>query len=109
MIPWTIQSVEFSRPEYWSVSPFSRGSSQPKDQTQVSCNFYQLSHKGNPRTLEWVAYPSPEDLPDPEIKTVFPALQADSLPTELLGKPVDVNWIIKKAEPEELIFSNCGT
>ena len=28
--PWTIQSMEFSRPEYWS------GSSQPRDQTQVS-------------------------------------------------------------------------
>ena len=36
--PWTIQPTEFSRPEYWGVVfPFSRGSSQPKDQTQVSC------------------------------------------------------------------------
>ena len=45
--PWTIQSMEFSRPEYWSgypfpilewvAFPFSRGSSQPRDQTQVSC------------------------------------------------------------------------
>ena len=36
--PWTIQSVEFSRPENWSgqAVPFSRGSSQPRDQTQVS-------------------------------------------------------------------------
>ena len=35
--PWTVQSTEFSRPEYWSeVSfPFSRGLSQPRDQTQV--------------------------------------------------------------------------
>ena len=32
-IPWTIQSMEFSRPEYWGVAfPFSRGSSQPRDQ-----------------------------------------------------------------------------
>ena len=32
------QSMEFSRPEYWSwvAFPFSRGSSQPRDQTQVS-------------------------------------------------------------------------
>ena len=29
----------------------------------------------------------PEDLPDPEIKPGSPALQADSLPTELSGKP----------------------
>ena len=34
---------EFSRPEYWRIAfsillfPFSRGSSQPRDQTQVSC------------------------------------------------------------------------
>ena len=29
----------------------------------------------------------PEDLPNPEIKPGSPALQADSLPTELSGKP----------------------
>ena len=49
---------------------------------------YQMSHKGNPRILEWVAYlPSPVDLPDPGIKPGPPALQADSLPIELSGKP----------------------
>ena len=30
--------------------------------------------------------PSPADLPDPGIEPVSPALQADSLPTELSGK-----------------------
>ena len=36
-IPWTIQSMEYPRPEYWSGWPFpSRGSSQPRDQIQVS-------------------------------------------------------------------------
>ena len=48
---------------------------------------YQLSHEGNPRTLEWVAYPFLGDLPDPGIKLGSPALQGDSLPTELSGKP----------------------
>ena len=33
---------------------------------------------------------SPEDLPDPGIKTGSPALQADSLPSELPGKPVSL-------------------
>ena len=47
---------------------------------------YQLSHKESPRTLEWVAIPSPGDLPDPGIELGCPALQADSLPTELSGK-----------------------
>ena len=46
----------------WVAFPFSRGSSEPRDQTQVSsihCRWilYQLSHKGSPRILEWVAYP----------------------------------------------------
>ena len=37
------------------------------------------------RILEWV-FPSPGDLPNPGIKPRSPALQADSLPTELSGK-----------------------
>ena len=32
-------------------------------------------------------FPSPGNLPDPGIKSRSPALQADSLPTELRGKP----------------------
>ena len=48
---------------------------------------YQLSQKASPRILEWVAYPSPADLPDPGIEPGSPALQADSLSTELSGKP----------------------
>ena len=35
------------------------------------------------RILEWLPFPSPGDLPDPGIKPGSPALQADSLPTEL--------------------------
>ena len=34
------------------------------------------------RRLEWVAFPSPGDLPNPGIKPRSPALQADSLPSE---------------------------
>ena len=45
----------------WVAMPSSRGSAQPRDQTQASHIagrfFYQLSHHGSPRTLEWVAYP----------------------------------------------------
>ena len=33
-------------------------------------------------------FPSPGDLPDPGIKPRYPALQADSLPPELWGKPM---------------------
>ena len=33
-------------------------------------------------------FPSPGDLPNPGIKLGSPALQVDSLPAELLGKPL---------------------
>ena len=41
------------------------------------------------RSKYWNGYPfpSPGDLPNPEIKPRSPTLQADSLPTELSGKP----------------------
>ena len=49
---------------------------------------YQLSHKGSPRIMEWVAYPSPTDLPNPGINLGSPAWQAYYLPTELSRKPI---------------------
>ena len=39
------------------------------------------------RILEWVAFPSPGDLPDPGIKPRYPAMQADALTSEPPGKP----------------------
>ena len=49
---------------------------------------YHLSHQGSPRILEWVApILSPGDLPNPGIEPGSPALQVDSLPAELPGKP----------------------
>ena len=86
----------------WVAFSFSRGSSQPREQTQVSCIcrwiLYQLSHKGSPRTLKWVPIPSPVDLPGPGIKPGSPALQADSLPTELSGKPSLLSIMVKKTK-----------
>ena len=40
------------------------------------------------RVLEWVAFPSPGDLPDLGIESGYPALQADSLLSEPPGKPL---------------------
>ena len=62
---YTVHGILQARILEWVVFPFSRGSSQPRDQTQGSnpglphCSriLYQLSHKGSPRILEWVAYP----------------------------------------------------
>ena len=39
------------------------------------------------RMLEWVAFPSPSDLPNLGIKPRFLTLQADSLSSEPPGKP----------------------
>ena len=57
-----IQSMEFSRPEYWSGLSFpSQGifPTQGSNPGLLHCRqiIYQLSHKGSPRILEWVAYP----------------------------------------------------
>ena len=49
---------------------------------------YQLSHKGSKRTLEWVTYPFSSGSSQPRNPTGSPALQVDSLPAELWGKPV---------------------
>ena len=44
---------------------------------------YQLSHKGSPRILAWVAYSFSSRSSQPRNLSRSPALQADSLPTEL--------------------------
>ena len=60
--PWTIQSMEFSKPEYWSGSLsllqgiFPTQGSSP-DISHWRWNLHHLSHKGSQRMLEWVAYP----------------------------------------------------
>ena len=53
----------------------------------MDCNLQGSSIHGifQARVLEWVAFPSPGDLPDPGIEPRSPALQADTLPSELPG------------------------
>ena len=68
--------------------PFSRGSSQPKDQIQAS---YIAGKFFTTREAQeyWSGYPIPflEGLPNPGIEPGSPTLQADSLPAEPQGKP----------------------
>ena len=58
---FTVHGILQARILEWVAFPFFTGSSQPRDQTQVSHIasrfFTSLSHKGSPRILEWVAYP----------------------------------------------------
>ena len=54
--------MEFSRSEYWSGQPFILQGNFPTQGSNPGlplcrCILYQLSHKGSPRILEWVAYP----------------------------------------------------
>ena len=74
----------------WVAFPFSRGSSQPRDQTQVSCIAGQFFPSWATRKAQeyWSGspIPSPADLPNPGIEPESSALQVDSLPTELSGK-----------------------
>ena len=85
------QPIEFSRLENeWITFPFSSGSSQPGSNPGLlhfRWILYLLIHKGSPRILEWVAYPFSRDLADPGLELGSPALQADSLPAQLPGKP----------------------
>ena len=46
---------------------------------------YQLSRKGNPRILEWIACPCSSQTSRPKMGRGSPALHVDSLPTELSG------------------------
>ena len=56
---YTVHGILQARILEWVAYPFSKGSSQPRDRTQVSHTavwIFNLSHQGSPRTQEWVAY-----------------------------------------------------
>ena len=55
---------------------------------------YQLSHKGSPRILEWVAYPFSSGSSQFRNQTGVSSLQADSLPIKVMG---DLYYIITDA------------
>ena len=81
----------------WVAFPFSKGSSQPSDWTQfsrISGRFF-TSWAMREAKEYWSGQPilSPGDLPDPGIESGSPALEADSLPTELSGEPFFVQTL----------------
>ena len=75
----------------WIAFPVSRGSSQPRDLTQVfalQADFLAVGPPGKPKnTGVDKLISSPADLPDPGMELGYPELQADSLPAELPGQP----------------------
>ena len=88
---YTVHGILQARILEWVAFPFSRGSSEPRDWTQVSRTeggfFTSWASREAQEYWSGQPIPSPGDLPDPGIEPGSPALQADSLPTELLGKP----------------------
>ena len=84
-----------TRQEYWSGLPFPSPGIFPTkgwNPGRPHCRWIlcHLSHQGSPRKLEWVAYSFSRGPSDPGIELGSPALQVDSLPAELPGKPVQV-------------------
>ena len=68
---YTVYGILQAKILEWVAFPFSRDSSQTQGSNpglahcrQILC---QLSYKGSPGILEWVAHPSPVDLPNPGI------------------------------------------
>ena len=77
-LPWNIFPQEHGKTESESVSHSVASYSE----TSWSPPGSSVHGKFQARIQEWVAIPFPRDLSDPGIKSMFPALQADSLPSE---------------------------
>ena len=104
----------------WVAISSSRRSSRPRHLTQVSCiagRFFIIwATREDRRILEWVAMPSPGDVPYPGTEPRSSALQMDSLLSEPPEKPFSSwkdqrqgskKWKEKKKTPIKLndIFS----
>ena len=88
---YTLHEILQAKILEWVAFPFSRGSSQRRAQTQAShiAGGFFTSWATREAQEYWSGYSSPVDLPNPGIKPRSPALQVDSLPTELSGKPFE--------------------
>ena len=82
----------------WVAVPFSRRPSQPREWTHVSCiagRFFTIwATREAQKSWTGEPIPSPVDLPNPVIEMGSPALQADSLPAELPGKPKEARIVL---------------
>ena len=96
MIPWTAahQASPIPRQEYWSGLHFLLQGSSPTQGSNLHllhwwADSLPAEPQGKPKNTGVGSLAlSPEDLPNPGIKLGSPALQEDSLPTELWGKLV---------------------
>ena len=93
----------------WVAISFSGESSWPRDWTSrvrlsATPSTIQSTEISRPEYWSGQPIPSPGDLPDPGIELGYPALQTDSLPTELsgeapcIGRQVLYRWATRKAQ-----------
>ena len=68
------------------------GSEKVAQSCPILCNPMDYTVHGilQARILEWVAFPSPGELPNPGIEPRSPTLQAGYLPAESPGKPLSL-------------------
>ena len=89
--------------------PFSRGSFQPRNWPQASRTVvgFFTSWATSEAQEYWSGWPipSPVDLPHSGIEVGSPALQADSLPTELLGRAT-MEMVVSKYSFVHLLYWN---
>ena len=63
------------------------------DCSPPDCSLHGIPQARILEYLEYLEFPTPRGLPNPEIEPMSPALQADSLPSEPQGKPhTGVGW-----------------
>ena len=90
---YTVHGILQARILEFVAVPFSRGSSHSRDRSQVShvAGGFFTSWATREAQEYWSGQPipSPVDLPDSGIDPGSPALQADSSPAELSGKPYE--------------------
>ena len=87
--PWTIQSVEFSKPEYWSGWPFLSPRDLPNQRIKFRSPALQADSlpAESQGILEWVAYPSSRGSSWPRNQTGVPCIAGRSF----------ANWAIREA------------
>ena len=110
--PWTIPSIEVSRPKYWSGQFFPSPGNLPNPGTELRSPTLQADplpaepHRKPKNTGVSSLPPSPVDPPDPRIEPGSPALQVDSLPTQLSyqGNPKNFQYSYKRTGLKYLVI-----
>ena len=102
--PWTVKSVEFSRPNTGVSSlPLLRGIFPTQGSNPGLPHhgwiLYQLSHKGSPRILEWVTYPFSKGSSRPRNRTRVSCVEGRFF-TNWTFREVTLGWILYCSRPE---------